>query len=177
MDLSNRELWTVLHGMVFGTAFLVAIAGGLAGLWSLRPGFVTAEGIKERLIRLRIGFVAMAVMAWLTVLSGNYIVYPWYRAKPPEGVTDLTAYPRSFLKADPDLATWHSFGMEWKEHVAWVAPLFATATAFLVIYYGPRLIADRRLRMTTFGLFTLAFVAAGIAGMLGAFLNKVAPVS
>ncbi len=176
MSISNRELWTVLHGMVFGSFFLLSFAGGLAGLWSFRSGLITAQGLRERLLRLRIGFVAMAAAAWLTVLSGNYIVYPWYRAAPPAGTTDLTKYPRSYLNADPDLKTWHSFGMEWKEHVAWLAPILATAVAFIVVYYGPRLAADRKLRRITLALFVTAFAAAAVAGLFGAFLNKVAPI-
>lgn len=175
MQLTNRELWTVLHGMVFGSVFLLSFAGGLAGLWSLRPGLVTVEGIKERLVRLRIGLVTMAVMAWLTVLTGNYIVYPWYRAKPPAGA-DLTAYPRYYLLSKPELAAWHTFGMEWKEHVAWIAPILATAVAFIAMYYGPRLVGDRRLRNITTALFVLAFLGAAVAGLFGAFLNKTAPV-
>jgi hypothetical protein len=176
MELNNRELWTVLHGMVFGSVFLLAFAGGLAGLWSLRPELVTVEGIRERLVRLRIGLTAMAVMAWLTVLSGNYIVYPWYRATPPEGA-DLANYPRSYLLANPALAQWHTFGMEWKEHVAWIAPLLGTAVAFIAFSYGHRLVADRKLRQVTIALFVIAFAAAAVAGMLGAFLNKIAPMT
>ena len=176
MSLSGREFWAVLHGMVFGAFFLLSFAGGLAGLWSLRPGLITAEGLRERLLRLRIGFVAMALAAWATVLSGNYVVYTWYRAVPPAGTKDLTNYPRAFLRADPTKISWHSFGMEWKEHVAWLAPFLATAVAFIVVYYGPRLVADRKLRNTTLALFVTAFLAAGVAGMMGAFLNKVAPV-
>jgi hypothetical protein len=34
MSLTSRELWTVLHGLVFGSLFLLAFAGGLAGLYS-----------------------------------------------------------------------------------------------------------------------------------------------
>jgi hypothetical protein len=176
MSISNRELWTVLHGMVFGSLFLLSFAGGLAGLYSMRPGLITSQGIRERLYRLRIGLVAMATAAWLTVLSGNYVVYPWYRATPPAGTADLTNYPRSFLKADPAKVTWHNFGMEWKEHIAWIAPILATAVAFIVIYYGPRLVADRKLRNVTLALFVIAFGAAAVAGLLGAFLNKVAPL-
>jgi hypothetical protein len=176
MELNNRELWTVLHGMVFGSLFLLSFAGGLAGLWSLRPELVTVEGIRERLIRLRIGLTAMVVMAWLTVLSGNYIVYPWYRARPPEGA-DLANYPRYYLLDNPNLALWHTFGMEWKEHVAWVAPLLATAVAFIAFSYGHRLVADSKLRNVTIALFVTAFAAAAVAGMLGAFLNKVAPIT
>lgn len=175
MQLSDRELWTVLHGMVFGTVFILAFAGGLAGLWSLRPGLVTVEGIKERLVRLRIGLVTMAVMAWLTVLTGNYIVYPWYRAQPPAGA-DLTDYPRAYLLSEPGLKAWHTFGMEWKEHAAWIAPILATAVAFIAMYYGPRLVGDRRLRNITMALFVLAFLGAAVAGIFGAFINKAAPI-
>jgi hypothetical protein len=67
--------------------------------------------------------------------------------------------------------------MEWKEHVAWAAPILATAVAFIAIYYGPRLVGDRRLRYLTIALFVVAFAAAAIAGLLGAFLNKAAPLS
>ncbi|MBI4338201.1 MAG: hypothetical protein HY683_10285 [Chloroflexi bacterium] len=175
MELSGREFWTVLHGMVFGAGFLLAFAGGLAGLWSLRAGLVTVEGLRDRIMRLRAGLVAMATLAWLTVLTGNYIVYPWYRAKPPSGA-DLAEYPRSFLLSRPSTAEWHRFGMEWKEHVAWVAPILATTVAFIAIYYGPRLTADRKLRRTVVALFITAFAAAAVAGIFGAFLNKVAPI-
>ncbi len=53
MQITNREFWTLVHGMVFGTLYLLAFAGGAAGLYSLRPQFVTTEGINERLLRLR----------------------------------------------------------------------------------------------------------------------------
>ena len=46
MSISIREAWTVIHGMVFGAGFLLAFAGGLAGLYSLRSEWVTVAGIK-----------------------------------------------------------------------------------------------------------------------------------
>ncbi len=55
MSVSSREAWTVLHGMLFGAVFLLAFGGGLAGLYSYRPEWVTAAGLNERLSRLRIG--------------------------------------------------------------------------------------------------------------------------
>jgi len=85
MSISIREGWTVLHGMLFGAVFLLAFGGGLAGLYSLRPEWVTVEGLKERMFRLKVGLWSMAVMAWATVISGTFIVYPWYRAKPAAG--------------------------------------------------------------------------------------------
>jgi hypothetical protein len=189
MELNSREAWTVIHGLVLGAVFLLAFAGGLAGLWSLRPGFLTTGGIRERMRRLYIGVGTMAVTAWLTVVTGTWIVYPWYRESlageelpgtceglvKPEG--DLCS-PRDFLRSNVsgDTSTWHTFGMEWKEHIAWAAPMLATASAFLVIYYGPRLISRPWLRAATLVMFVAAFAAAVVGGVFGAFLNKVAPI-
>jgi hypothetical protein len=177
MELTNRETWTALHGMVFGSLFLLAFGGGLAGLWSLRPEWITVKGLRERMFRLKVGVIGMAVVAWVTVVTGTWIVYPWYRDPPPQGTADLEAYPRAFLLADERLDGWHEFGMEWKEHVAWIAPILATAVAFIVLYYGNQLIVDSRLRYITMGLFVLAFATAGIAGLLGAFITKAAPIT
>ena len=30
--------------------------------------------------------------------------------------------------------------MEWKEHIAWMAPFLATSVAFVILYYGIQLI-------------------------------------
>lgn len=169
MTLTEREFWTVLHGLIYGSLYLLAFAGGAAGLWSLRPGFLTEAGLAERMKRLKIGVWTMALMCWLTVLSGTYIVYVWYREKIPES-------PRSRLLADPAKAAWHTFGMEWKEHVAWLAPILATCVAFLVTWYGRELLERQEIRRATFWLFATAFAAAAVAGMLGAFINKVAPI-
>jgi hypothetical protein len=168
MSLTDREFWTVIHGMGLGALFLLAFAGGLAGLWSLRPEFMTVGGLRERIPRLEIGTAVMAVVAWATVLIGTYVVYPWYR--------DAAATsPKSLLLADPSRAAWHTFGREWKEHVAFIAPILATAVAFVVIYYGPQLAREPRLRKLLITLFVIALSAAAVAGIFGAFINKAAP--
>jgi len=185
MELSDRETWTALHGMVFGALFLLAFAGGLAGLWSLRPEWVTLTGLQERMFRLKAGVITMAIVAWVTVATGTFIVYPWYRDPPPipQGgkFTDLPPevqeeFPRSLLLNTPGKEEWHKFGMEWKEHIAWVSPILATVVAFIVLYYGNQLIVDKRLRYASMALFVAAFAAAGIAGLLGAFITKAAPL-
>lgn len=176
MSLTNREVWTVLHGMLFGGAFLLAFAGGLAGLFSLRPEWVTVAGLKERMFRLKVGLWSMAAIAWATVIAGTFAVYPWYRANPPEGTTDLTAYPRCLLLADPARAQWHKFGMEWKEHVGWLVPIAATVVAFAVTYYGPTLARKTGERRALLVFYIIAFATAAVAGILGAFINKVAPI-
>ena len=190
MELTSRESWTVIHGLVFGTLFLLAFAGGLAGLWSLRPGLLTTEGIKERMGRLYVGVWVMAAAAWGAVITGSWIVYPWYRvglAKVGEDayagcagavLPGPTCSPRDFLKSNVsgNTETWHAFGMEWKEHVTWASPILATAAAFLIVYYGPRLIARPWLRAAVIVMFVAAFAAAVVGGAFGAFLNKVAPI-
>jgi hypothetical protein len=169
MTLTDREFWTVIHGMVLGTLFLLAFGGGLAGLWSLHRPLVTPQGVVERLHRLKIGLWGMAAVAWATVVTGTYIVYPWYR--------DAAATSaKSRLLANTDTALWHTFGMEWKEHIAWASPLLATAAAFIVTWYGAAIARNDRVRRLTMALFVGAFLMAGIAGLFGAFINKAAPI-
>jgi hypothetical protein len=60
MHLSYREWWALIHGIIFGAFFLLAFSGGLAGLWSLRTEWVTTEGLRDRVRRLKIGTVTMA---------------------------------------------------------------------------------------------------------------------
>jgi hypothetical protein len=170
MHFTDREWWTLIHGMGFGTVFLLAFAGGLAGLYSLRPALITPTGVAERMRRLRIGTVVMAIAAWGVVITGTWIVYPWYREDVPDS-------SRSQLLADPDTKDWHEFGMEWKEHVAWLSPILATVVAFIVVYYGTNLIRHDRVRRTAMTLFVLSFLFAAIAGAFGAFITKVAPVT
>ena len=169
MELTNREFWTLVHGLIIGSAFLLAFAGGLAGLYSLRTELVTPAGLAERVRRLKIGVSAMAIAAWATVLTGTYIVYPWYR----EGVPTSA---RSTLLADPSTADWHKFGIEWKEHIALISPMLATVAAFLVIYYGASLARNPKLRRITTVVFVAAFAVAAIAGIFGALITKAAAV-
>ena len=175
MEMTNREIWTLIHGMGFGALFLLAFAGGLAGLYSLRPELLTVTGLRERMTRLVAGTWLMAIAAWGTVITGTYFVYPWYRAKPPEGA-NLIDFPRYYLLENPNLAAWHTFGMEWKEHVAWFAPILATVVAFIVLRYGKKLAEYPYLRNVVIVTFLVAFGAAGIAGLFGALITKAAPI-
>jgi hypothetical protein len=175
MEMTNREIWTLIHGMGFGALFLLAFAGGLAGLYSLRPELLTVTGMRERMTRLVAGTWLMAIAAWGTVITGTYFVYPWYRAAPPEGA-NLLDYPRYYLLDNPNLAAWHTFGMEWKEHVAWFAPILATVVAFIVLRYGKKLAEYPYLRNVVIVTFLVAFGAAGIAGLFGALITKAAPI-
>lgn len=168
MELTFRDTWTVVHGMGLGALFLIGFAGGLAGFFSLRPDLVTELGVRERVKRLLSGTVTMAVVSWLTVVSGTYGIYVWYR-------DPAKTSPRSTLLADPATVEWHKFGMEWKEHVAWISPILATVVAYVVWYYGRRLVSEEKARRLATTMFIISFVTAAVAGVFGAFINKVAP--
>lgn len=57
--------------------------------------------------------------------------------------------------------------MEWKEHIAWIAPMLATSVAFVILYYGVQLAGRGEWRWPLLAYFTLAFGVAGIAGAFG----------
>jgi hypothetical protein len=173
MEISVKELWTVLHGMLFGAVFLLAFAGAVAGLYSYSPQWTRTEGLIERARRLKIGLWTMSAVSWITVISGTWLVYIWYRAKPLPGA-DLTAFPRYFLLSKPETQAWHTFGMEWKEHVAWIVPFVTTSVAYTVHVYSERLANNRSLRVALIALLAISFFSAAVPGVFGAFINKIA---
>lgn len=176
MEISFRDLMTVLHGMGFGALFMLAFSGALAELYRMStpgmPGHAAAGGQ----MALKIYLSAMVILAWAAVISGAYIVYPWYRAVPPAGDFNLADYPRRLLLSSPRTAGWHNLGMEWKEHVAWLAPIAMTMVAYVFLKYGPALNRQRGVRAAVLAFAVVAFIATGVAGVFGAFLNKNAPV-
>lgn len=176
MEMTFRDLMTVLHGMGFGALFMLAFSGAIGVIYgtAIAGARWTPSALDRRMFHFYL--IVMAVLAWLTVISGAYIVYPWYRALPPPGTTDLAAYPQRLLLSNPLTAGWHDFGMEWKEHIAWFAPIAMTMVAYVFIKYGPKLAFFRDLRNSVLGFTIVAFIATGVAGAFGAFLNKYAPV-
>jgi hypothetical protein len=176
MSLFNANaLWTDLHGIILGGLFLLAFSGGLMGIYSLRPGWLTVSGFQSLIRRLTAGTWITAALAWLTILTGTYFVYPLYRAVPPQGAKNLAQYPKAYLLTHKNLAVLPQLG-EWKEHLGWLLPIVATVVAYVVIRYGPLLIRDERLRRSVLILFSTAFVMAVISAAIGIVLNKVAPV-
>jgi len=174
--MDTRELWTVLHGMIFGAIFLLGYTGAMYGVYLMKPEWLTTEGNNSNVNFIRVFLWLLAGTLWAAVITGAYIVYPWYRAVPPEGLADLTHFSKFLLLANESTAFWHEFGMEWKEHVAFIAPMAATVVAYVVQYYGAGLSKKPDVRRWVMVFFTVAFVAAAIAGLLGAFITKAAPV-
>jgi nitrate reductase gamma subunit len=76
MEITTRSLWTLVHGMGFGALYLLACSGAIVLLY-LRfsnNAQTHASPVSDRF--LGIYLAAMAALAWLTVLSGTYIIYP-----------------------------------------------------------------------------------------------------
>jgi hypothetical protein len=169
---TSRSLWTMLHGIVLGGTALLTLAAALFYLRFAPSSGGAAPPIRqERALSWLLAISAAAL--WIAVIGGTYVVFPPYRATPPEGLTDLSAYPRSLLLASASTAWLHSLAMELKEHVPWVAAMLATAVAFVASRRGPALQETRGMASTLIGI-CLALAAA--AALLGTFVNKVAPL-
>jgi hypothetical protein len=176
MEMTARGLWTMMHGMGFGALYLLACSGAVLELWRRYAGGDTSPITEREEHFLRTYLLTMTVLAWIAVLSGTYIIYPWYRAVPPAGTANLAGYPQRLLQSSPATSGWHSIGMEWKEHVAWLVPISITM-AFAVFNHHRRNLRNHpELRTTVLGFVLVSFLAAGIAGFWGAMLNKRAPV-
>ena len=176
MEITLRALITEVHGMLFGAFFQMAVYSLVVELrhsaFVEQPPKLTPQGYA----RERLYLICMVGLGWAAVLTGAYLIYPWYRAVPPAGLTDLSEYPRTLLLSSGKTSEWHNIGMEWKEHVAWLAPMAITMVAYVTMKYGRSLTRPRQLRKAVLGFALAAFVATGVAGAFGAFLNKYAPV-
>jgi hypothetical protein len=176
MEITTRSLWTLVHGMGFGALYLLACSGAIVLLYLRSSPNVQADSPPAADRILGIYLTVMAALAWLTVLSGTYIVYPWYRAVAPAGAANLAAFPRSLLLSKTATKRWHLIGMEWKEHVAWLVPIAITMAAFVAIKYARDLKHSPPLRTALYGFVATSLFAAGVAGFFGAMLDKNAPV-
>jgi len=177
MDISSHALWTLIHGMGFGGLYLLACSGAIVELWRrYSPSSPAPVDTRDQRF-VHIYFATMAALAWLAVLSGAYVVYPWYRAVPPAGTTGLAAFPQRLLLSSPSTAVWHSIGMEWKEHVAWLAPISITMACAVLMRYGTGLKNHPALRNAVLCFVVVSMLAAGIAGFFGAEIDEHAPVN
>ncbi|MGC1424758.1 MAG: hypothetical protein WA354_20250 [Terracidiphilus sp.] len=176
MEMTTRGLWTLLHGMGFGTLYLLACSFAIVELYRrYKPDSLQPISIEDQTFLGR-WLVVMAVVAWVTVLTGAYAIYPWYRAVPPAGTAALNAFPQGLLKSNPSTIGWHAIGMEWKEHIAWTTPISITMAASVFLRYRRCLTNYPQLRAAVLIFVFASFASAGIAGFFGAELNKRAPV-
>jgi hypothetical protein len=175
MLFTDRSIWTMVHGIGLGGAAFMGLAAALFYLFAARPsdgsaGSPAASGALAGVT------VFTAVMLWLTVLAGTYIIFPPYRATPPAGATDLSEFPRSLILASPDTAWLHAFAMESKEHVPWIASMLVTAVAFVAVRYRSRVLQDPQLRNMAVAMLAISFALVAFVSLMGVFVNKVAPL-
>lgn len=186
MEITARALWTMIHGMGFGALYLLASSGALVELYRFTTSSASLPSNPARPTPAQPSLgharfvsaylITMAALAWAAVLSGAYVIYPWYRAAPPAGTVDLSLFPQRLLMSNPATIGWHSLGMEWKEHVAWFAPISITMVTFVFLRYGRDLINHKQIRAAVLCFAAASFLAAGVAGFFGAMINKCAPV-
>lgn len=175
MLFSDRSLWTMLHGLLLSGGALMLIVTALFSLRVLAaPDGVTVPARQSAAFTWLL--VAIAVLLWMSVLGGTYVVFPMYRATPPEGIASLADYPRALLMSNPDTRWLHAFCMEIKEHMPWIAAMLATAAAVVARRHRTTLLSDAALRRVTGSLLAVAFVLVAFIALLGVFVNKVAPL-
>jgi hypothetical protein len=175
MLFSERSIWTMVHGIGLGGAALLGLAAALFYLYATRPAPlpVTNESGSRAFAVLT---TLTAVMLWLTVIVGTYIIFPPYRATPPSGTTDLSQFPRAFVLANTNTAWLHAFAMEIKEHMPWIASMLTTAVAFIAVRYPIATLRNTSLRKTAVSLLAISFAIVAFVSLLGVFVNKVAPL-
>lgn len=173
---SADSVRTMFHGIVLSGGALMGLAIALFSLFVMRPAG-PEHRIAERQSRALAGvLLTTAVVLWLVVISGTYVIFPAYRVTPPVGTMALEAYPRALLLANPDTAWLHSFAMESKEHMPWIAAMLTTAAAFVGVRHRATVLSDASLRRMLTALVAVSFALAAFMGLLGIFVNKAAPL-
>ena len=110
MQLTEREIRGLIHGIGLGSNYLLAYYAGWAWLRTYSPELATETGLKVRHARMVPRVWLLSAVCWLTCLTGLFVVYPWYRAIPPEGA-NLQDYPQAMLlktgkQRDGTLSEW-----------------------------------------------------------------------
>lgn len=173
---TDRSLWTMIHGIVLSGAALMALAAAIFALRMLNAGRASEAVTKIQSNYMISLVVFMTVMLWLTVIVGTYITFPPYRALPPEGLTDLSMYPKAMLQANTGTLWLHSFAMETKEHIPWIASILATSVAFISLRFRSQMISDDKLNKLATWILGICLLLVSYAALLGVLVNKVAPL-
>lgn len=172
---STESILTMVHGMVFGGGALMGLTALLFVLLFMASPSGSDVSARHSGAVAALG-VLVAVALWATVIGGTYLVFPPYRAVPPDGVTDLAQYPRYFLLDGPGTAWLHAYAMETKEHVPWIAAFLGTAVAFIGTRNRTTLLSEPSVRRTLTTLTAICLALTAYVAVLGVFVNKVAPL-
>ena len=119
--------------------------------------------------------VLSAVLLWLTVIVGTYVIFPPHACHASAGVTDLSEFPRAL--------SWRARVRRGCTRLPWRAGAYAV----------DRLDADRggrvrrralpvevlqnsSLRSLSMALLAISFALVAFVSLMGMFVNKVAPL-
>jgi hypothetical protein len=169
LHLTDRSWVNVIHGAVFGGAFLLTIVVAIIVVVLARPGDLTDRGVAESGRWLAWSILAMVVAGWVAVLTGTFVVDVWFHAAGPSSAATL-------LRDSATYRIWGADLIRVKEVVSWGAAVLATAAAYVAYRRRFRLAGARRPRALVIALLAAALTAAGIGGALGVLLTKLAPL-
>ena len=157
MGPGSAAIRGAVHGMCAGL-FMITSTIGLFQAYRLFAGRVGS------IAELQMGGLINAVMAWLSILSGNWIYIP-YRA---------AGGPRShFLQTAPEV---HKIFFEFKEFIALFTAPLAVVAAYLLIRYGNQVSHRKDLRAMVAVLLVLSFFYFIVTFGLGAAITKLRSV-
>jgi len=154
---SDYRLRGAFHGL-FAMIFMITSTIGLYQALRLWRG--SAVDIAE----LEIGSVVNAAACFLTIIFGNWVYIP-YR---------MQGGPRShFLETAPEI---HKIFFEFKEFMALFTLPLTVVAAYIICFYGAKLIPNRVLRATVALTLVLSFFYFVVAFGLGAAITKLKSV-
>ena len=150
-----------IRGALHGTVAMLFMVTSTIGLFQ---AYRILGGRAWNVAELQFGSVTNAMLALLTIISGNWVYIP-YRS--PTG-------PRNyFLQIAPGV---HKVFFEFKEFAALFTFPLAATVAYLLIRYGGDLYRRRELSTIVAGLLVLVFFYLVVAFGLGAAITKVRAV-
>ena len=161
LELLLGDQVAAIRGAIHGTAAGLFMVTSTIGVFQ---AYRIATGKAANIAELQIGSVVNAMMAILTVISGNWVYIP-YRA--PMG-------PRShFLEVAPAV---HNVFFEFKEFAALFTVPLAVVAAYLLVRYGRQLYRYRGLSTTVAVMLLLVFFYFTVAFGLGAAITRLKSV-
>ena len=177
MEITTRSLWTMIHGMGFGALYLMACSGALVELYRryCSPHEACHRNRDERFLRALPDCDGRAGVAHRAHRRLHHLSLV-SRGAAAGNHESRRSFRSACCLSSPATSGWHSIGMEWKEHVAWLVPISITMAAAVFARYGRNLKMQPELRSAVLGFVWISLLAAGIAGFFGAMLNKNAPV-
>ena len=77
------------HGVLFGGGYIVLLVLALMAVTWLRPAELRPAGRESTRRQVGMTLTAAAAVAWITVVTGTWGIYPWFRADTAGSATSL----------------------------------------------------------------------------------------